>query len=96
MVRILVVGFVLSLLGLLVWFAYFATVTGRVFERLSAVEELALTAVLSGGVCLVGVASVALQAGRRLHLRRRGAVPRVPDPLYRHLAVLWGVVLYLF
>jgi hypothetical protein len=42
----------LSVLGLLAWFAYFASRTGLVPEQLSALQALWLTAALSGGVAL--------------------------------------------
>lgn len=99
MVRILVFVFVLSLLGLLAWFAYFATVTGRVFERFSAVEALALTAVLSGGVCLTS----GLLAW---HYRLEGGYASGEEVLFRACMMVsagillysgvWGVFLYLF
>jgi hypothetical protein len=42
----------LSVVGLLAWFAYFASRTGVVPEQLSALQALWLTAALSGGVAL--------------------------------------------
>jgi hypothetical protein len=42
----------LSVLGLLGWFAYFASNTGVVLEQFSAAQALWLTAALSGGVAL--------------------------------------------
>lgn len=51
-VRFLIGAFALSLLGLLSWFAYFASSGGAVFVRLSALDALWLTAMLAGTVCL--------------------------------------------
>jgi hypothetical protein len=49
---VLLALFALAVVGLLAWFAYFASRTGIVLEQLSAVQALWLTTALSGGVAL--------------------------------------------
>ena len=51
-VGVLLALYGLSVVGLLGWFAYFASNTGVVLEQLSAAQALWLTAALSGGVAL--------------------------------------------
>jgi hypothetical protein len=51
-VGVLLALYGLSVLGLLGWFAYFASNTGVVLEQFSAAQALWLTAALSGGVAL--------------------------------------------